>query len=292
MPLWEFHLPRGRVLTAGRRPLVVGIINCTPDSFSDGGSYPEAADAVRVGLWMLAEGADCLDIGGESTRPGSLPVPPEEQLRRVLPVIRGLRAQSDAPLSVDTQSPEVAVKALESGVDIINDVSACRDPGWQRVLEEWEIPIILMHMRGVPRDMQVSPEYPEGVVRAVTTFFEERLDNLQRWGVRPERTILDPGIGFGKRVQHNLELIRSIDAFQSLGRPIFIGASRKGFIQKILGEENSGAVDLGKDKDIGTLMVNAVAICQGAHFLRVHNVPYTRALVRMFEVVGTESGKE
>jgi len=274
-------------LTAGRRPLIVGIINCTPDSFSDGGSYPEPVDAVRAGLRMLAEGADCLDIGGESTRPGSLPVPPAEQLKRVLPVIRGLRAQSEAPLSVDTQSPEVAVKALESGVDIINDVSACRDPGWQRVLEEWRIPIILMHMRGTPLDMQVSPEYSEGVVPTVTAFFEERLANLQQWGVRAERTILDPGIGFGKRVQHNLELIRSIDAFQSLGRPIFIGASRKGFIQKTLAEADGDVTDLEKDLDIGTLMVNAVAICKGAHFLRVHNVSYARALVRMFEAVQT-----
>ena len=291
MPLWEFHLPRGRVLTAGRRPLIVGIINCTPDSFSDGGSYPEPADAVRAGLRMLAEGADCLDIGGESTRPGSLPVPPEEQLKRVLPVIRGLRAQSDAPLSVDTQSPEVAAGALDSGVDIINDVSAFRDPGWRRVLGEWRIPIILMHMRGTPLDMQVKPEYPEGVVPTVAAFFRKRLESLHGWGVRAERTILDPGIGFGKRVQHNLELIRSIDAFQSLGRPIFIGASRKGFIQKVLAGEDGDATDLEKNRDIGTLMVNAVAICKGAHFLRVHNVSHARALVRMFEAFQTETGR-
>jgi dihydropteroate synthase len=240
---------------------------------------------------MLAEGADCLDIGGESTRPGSRPVPPEEQLKRVLPVVRGLRAQTDAPLSVDTQSPEVAVKALESGVDIVNDVSACRDPGWQRVLEEWNISIILMHMRGTPLDMQASPEYPDGVVPTVTAFFQERLESLQRWGVRPERTILDPGIGFGKRVQHNLELIRSIDEFQSLGRPIFIGASRKGFIQKILAGDETDVTDLEKDRDIGTLMVHAVAICRGAHFLRVHNVSYTRALVRVFDAVLAGTGR-
>ncbi|MBI4604285.1 MAG: dihydropteroate synthase [Planctomycetes bacterium] len=284
MAVWDFQLPRGRGLRVGARPLVVGVLNCTPDSFSDGGMLAQPEAAIRAGSKMLDEGADWIDVGGESTRPGSLPVPSEVQLDRILPVIRGLRERTDAPISVDTTSPAVAREALAAGADIFNDVSACRDPPWRELLRESSAPIVLMHMQGTPLDMQEDPRYPEGVVPEVVRFFQERLETLRRWGVSLERTILDPGIGFGKRVQHNLELLRNIEAFARLGRPVFIGASRKGFVGKVLGDE--GFSGLGPERDLGTVTVNAVAIHNGAHILRVHDVRSTRALVRMFLAAG------
>lgn len=256
------------------RPRIVGIINCTPDSFSDGGQYAEAQDAIAAGLRMVAEGADWLDVGGESTRPGALPVPPEEQSRRILPVIRGLREATDAPVSVDTMSPAVGESALEAGADIVNDVSACRNPAWESVLGGRDVPVVLMHMKGTPSDMQLNPDYPEGVVAEVLRFFEERVRVLGRWGVQADRIILDPGIGFGKRVKDNLELLRNIDAFRSTGRPVFIGTSRKSFLRKILGEENP-------DLDLCTVIVNTMAVLNGANFLRVHNVAHASVLVRL-----------
>lgn len=292
MPLWEFNLPRGRKLRVGGRPLTVGIVNCTPDSFSDGGAYATSDDAIRAGLQMLEEGADWLDVGGESTRPGSSGVPAGVQIDRVLPVLRGLRKVVDAPLSVDTMSPTVAGAALDAGADIVNDVSACRDPGWRGLLLDRDAPIILMHMRGTPLDMQANPEYPQGVTRTVLAFFEERLGALEEWGVSRERVILDPGIGFGKRVKDNLELIRNIDRLHALGRPILIGASRKGFLEKAVAEKNGDGGFAGDDRDLYTLIINAIALSRGAHCLRVHNVRYTAALARLHAAVlgGCPSG--
>lgn len=281
---WELVLPRGRRLIAGPRPLVAGIVNVTPDSFSDGGSYASARAAVEAGLRLLADGADLLDVGGESTRPGALPVAAEEQLRRVIPVLEGLRSRTDAPISIDTQSAGVAEAALGVGADILNDVSACRDPGMKDVLRRREVPVILMHMKGTPLDMQVSPEYPEGVVDHVKRFFAERLELLAGWGISPGRTILDPGIGFGKRLQHNLELIRNIGEFHDLARPLYLGVSRKGFIGKVLGQGRPGEEEL-EDRDLGTLIVNALALARGCDFLRVHNVKYASALVRLHAAI-------
>jgi dihydropteroate synthase len=279
-PAWVLHLPGGRVLEAGNRPLVVGVINCTPDSFSDAGLHATPEAAIAAGIRMLGEGADWLDVGGESTRPGSQPVPREEQERRILPVIRGLRARSTAPISADTRSPEVGRAALAAGADIVNDVAGLRDPGWAEVLlAHPDVPVVVGHMQGTPRDMQDNPNYPDGATPAVLAFFRERLATLAGWGLRPDRVILDPGLGFGKRLQDNLELIRSIDVFRSLGRPVFIGASRKGFIDKVM----RGGADL--DRDLGTVMMNAAAICRGADMLRVHNVAHASALVRVFMAV-------
>ena len=290
MSAWEFLLPRGRRLQVGARPLILGILNATPDSFSDGGAHKSAAEAVQAGLRMISEGADGIDLGGESTRPGALPVPPETQLERILPILQGLRAKTDAPISVDTQSAAVADAAFEAGADILNDVSACRDPGMRDVLLRRPVPVILMHMKGTPRDMQLSPDYPEGVVPTVRAFLAERLALLEEWGIDRSRTILDPGLGFGKRLQHNFDLIRSIDALARLGRPILIGASRKGFMAKALSQGVSpadpGAADVAEryfgDRDLGTLIVNAFALCRGCHLLRVHNVKYASALVALF----------
>jgi dihydropteroate synthase len=275
---WDLQLPGGRTIRIGARPLIQGIINCTPDSFSDGGTYARPEDAIRAGLEMLQGGADWLDVGGESTRPGARPVPPSEQLERILPVLEGLRRETIAPISVDTMSPEVGLRALEAGADIINDVGASRDPGWKEVLRAWRVPVILVHMRGSPLDMQVNVDYPHGVTRTVLEFFKERLETLSGWGIEPGRTILDPGIGFGKRLQDNLELIRNIEALRALHRPLLIGASRKGFLQKVIG----GDLD---SRDLGTVIINSEALFRGANILRVHNVPHASALVKLFLAV-------
>ncbi len=251
----------------------------TPDSFSDGGVHCDAKRAIDHGLQLLEDGADVLDIGGESTRPGAEPVAAGEQLTRVLPVVRGLREATDAPLSIDTRLPEVACEALAAGVDVINDVAACQAPGWDRVVTEWEVPIILMHMLGEPRTMQKNPHYPDGVTVAVREFFRSRLDALRDWGVESSRVILDPGIGFGKLLQHNLELIRNIEEVRSCDLPVLVGLSRKGFIGSILDR------DVG-DRDIGTMMANAAAIYAGADVLRVHNAALTRDLVAMVAAIG------
>lgn len=271
-------------MEVGARPLIAGILNVTPDSFSDGGSYFEADRAIAHGMRLLEDGADLLDLGGESTRPGSSPVPPEEQERRILPVLHGLRERTDAPISIDTQDPGVLAAALAAGADILNDVSGCGNPGMRQVLRDRPVPVILMHMQGTPIDMQVRPDYPRGVVATVLEFFTERLRVLASWGVEASRTILDPGIGFGKRLQHNWELVRNIQVFLPLGRPIYIGASRKGFIQKSLAGDGVGSVGL-EDIDLGTLIVNGLALDRGCHILRVHNVRHARALVRLREAL-------
>ena len=272
---WVFELPGGRRLETATRPLVVGILNVTPDSFSDGGIHTDLPGAAEAGLRMIEEGADWIDIGGESTRPGSHSVPAAEQLRRVLPALEGLRKRTAAPISIDTQDPQVGERALEAGADILNDVGGFRDERWRSVVTRWKAPLVVMHMRGTPLDMQVDPRYPQGVTREVQAFFESRTKTLLEWGVDRSRIILDPGLGFGKRVQDNLELVRNIDVLKDLGYPVFIGASRKGFIEKAM--EPSPF-----DPDTGTLIANAFALCGGADMLRVHNVRYTAALVRMF----------
>jgi dihydropteroate synthase len=231
--------------------------------------------AVRAGLEMVSQGADWIDVGGESTRPGASAVPAEVELERVLPVIRGLRAETDATLSVDTMKPEVAARALEAGADIINDVAGFRDPNWLPVLRQWNVPLVLVHMKGTPRDMQVDPRYPGGATEEVLGFFKERLEGLSRGGVDSQRIFVDPGIGFGKRMEDNLELIRNISRLKSLGRPVFIGTSRKSFLRRILGKDF-------QDLDLGTVVVNSFAIQWGADVVRVHNVPYARLLVRLY----------
>ena len=237
---FEFSLPRGRRWKVGPRAAIMGIINVTPDSFSDGGLYSGPQDAVETGLKMLREGADVLDVGGESTRPGSQPVVAEEQLERILPVIEGLRRTTDAPISVDTRAPTVGREAVRAGADIINDVSACRDPGWIPVLKSHDVPVVLMHMRGIPADMQEKTDYPQGVVEEIVTFLKQRMSELEAEGVSRERFIVDPGIGFAKEPHQNLHILRDLPRFRSLGRPLLVGASRKFFLGKLLGRRDGG----------------------------------------------------
>lgn len=274
---FDVEWPRGR-LELSRRVYVMGIVNVTPDSFSDGGSYPTVRSAVDAALRMLDEGADIVDVGGESTRPGAEPVPAGEEIARVLPVVEGIRAKSSAPISVDTRKAAVARACLAAGADIVNDVSALRhDPEMGTVCAAAGSPVILMHMKGEPRTMQLAPSYSDllGEVRA---FLEEAVARAGRMGIPRERTIVDPGIGFGKTAEHNLALLNRLGELAPIGRPLAVGASRKSFIGHVLG------LPVGERLE-GTLAVTALAVARGARLVRVHDVKANVRAVRMAEAV-------
>jgi dihydropteroate synthase len=256
----------------------MGIVNVTPDSFSDGGLYLDPDSAAARGLELVEDGADILDIGGESTRPGSKPVPAEEELRRILPVIKALRAASPVLLSVDTSKPEVAQAALDEGADIINDISAFRlDTRLLKLVAEARAGLVLMHMKGTPRTMQAAPRYQD-VVAEVRAFLDERLTVAQAYGVDSEAVILDPGIGFGKRLEDNLALLRGLSAVASRGRPVLVGVSRKSFIGKIL-------ATLPQDRLEGTIAASVMALAEGAHILRVHDVKAVKRAARVADAI-------
>jgi dihydropteroate synthase len=260
------------------RTLVFGIINVTPDSFSDGGECFEADAAVARARELIAHGADVLDIGGESTRPGAQPVTAEEELRRVLPVIAGLRQETTVPISVDTTKAAVAEAAIAAGASILNDISALRfDPRMAEVARKTGAGVILMHMQGTPQTMQANPHY-EDVVREVAGFLRERLAFATAQGIERERIMVDPGIGFGKTLDHNLELLRRLNEMLSLDRPVLVGASRKSFIARTVGADI-------EQRDWGTAATVAHCIAQGAHAVRVHNVELCRQVARMTEAV-------
>jgi dihydropteroate synthase len=247
----------------------MGVVNVTPDSFSDGGLFLDADAAVEHGRRLAGEGADILDIGGESTRPGSDPVPEDEELRRVLPVVERLAADSDAGeprISIDTTKSAVARAALDAGASIVNDVSAFRfDPSLAAVVAESNADCCLMHMLGEPRTMQDDPRYDD-VVSEVRSFLEERLAFAVSEGVEETRVWLDPGIGFGKTVEHNLELLRRLDEIVAIGRPVVIGTSRKSFLGKLAGGRDEGG------RLPGTIATNVLALERGATVFRVHDV--------------------
>jgi len=249
---------------------VMGILNVTPDSFSDGGRFTDRGRAVEHGLAMEREGADIIDVGGESTRPGAEPVPEDEELARVVPVIEGLRAAGlEASISIDTSKAAVATAALEAGADLVNDVSALRaDPEMAALVAERGVPCVLMHMRGEPRTMQRDPRYAD-VVAEVRAFLEERLAAAVAAGIAEERIWIDPGIGFGKTAEHNLTLLRELDALADLGRPIVIGTSRKSFLGRITGRDYTGLA-------AATVATSVLAYERGARVFRVHDVAPTR----------------
>ncbi len=256
----------------------MGILNVTPDSFSDGGRFLRAERAVQHGLKMVEEGADCIDIGGESTRPFSDPIPLDEELHRVIPVIQDLAGRVSIPISVDTYKSRVAEAALDAGAAMVNDISALRfDPRMAGMLAERDVPVVLMHMLGSPRDMQKDPRYGD-VIEDIRRFFEGRMETALRSGIREEQIILDPGIGFGKTVNHNLEILRRLGEFLSLGRPILIGSSRKFFIGKVLNKPP----DL---RETGTNATVAVAVSNGSRIVRVHDVSSAKDTVRMVEAI-------
>ncbi len=269
---------RGKALELGRRPLIMGILNVTTDSFSDGGRFADYDRALAQAFELIAAGADILDVGGESTRPGSDPVALTAEIERVTPIIRAVRERSDIAISIDTTKSEVALQALSAGADIINDVSSLRfDPDMARVAAESGAPLILMHMLGTPRTMQINPVY-ESVVSEIIEFLEERMRFAARNGIERSQIIIDPGIGFGKTVAHNLHIIKNLDCFSCMDRPILLGVSRKRFIGSVLGRTEG-------ERELGTAIANAFGIAAGAHILRVHDVAFHREAIRMAEAV-------
>lgn len=274
-----YHIKLGdRVIELGRRTLIMGILNITPDSFSDGGRFDDYDRAFSQALELISAGADILDIGGESTRPGSAPAPVEVELERVVPIIREVRKNSDIPISIDTTKAEVAIKSLEAGADIINDVSSLRfDPDMVRIAAQSGAPLILMHMLGIPKTMQVDPVY-HSVVSEIIAFLEERMEYAVKNGVERSQIIVDPGIGFGKTVTHNLRIIRDLGAFSCMDRPVLLGASRKRFLGAILGRPEM-------ERELGTAAANAFGIAGGVHILRVHDVAFQREAVLVAEAV-------
>ena len=250
-------------------PEIMGILNITPDSFSDGGLL---MDDEMIGIQisrMLAAGVDIFDVGGESTRPFAEPVSEQEELARVIPVIRRIRGMTDLPISIDTTKAAVAEKALAEGAAMVNDISALQhDPDMVRVARGYEGPLVIMHMQGTPGTMQIDPHYDD-VVEEITDFFRERIDWLATGGIARERIIVDPGIGFGKTVEHNLTIVKNIARFKETGCPVLIGHSRKAFIGRILDLE----VD---ERDCATGMLSFYCAMAGADFLRVHDVPLAR----------------
>lgn len=268
---FEFQFPRPA--------MVMGIVNVTPDSFSDGGKFLNLDRAVERALQLAEEGADILDVGGESTRPNATPVPEEEERARVLPVIRRLAGKVRIPISIDTMKPAVARAAVEAGASIINDVAAHRDDGAMRqVVRQSGAAYVLMHMQGTPQTMQNNPHYDD-VVRDVAKFYGEGLSRLDECGISREQIILDPGLGFGKTLEHNLELLAGLGHFRTYQRPLLIGASRKGFIGTASG---ASAVS---ERLPGSLACAMVAVQAGAQIIRTHDVAATRQALRMMEAV-------
>lgn len=264
----------------------MGVLNVTPDSFSDGGRFFAIEAAVERAGELLRAGADVLDVGGESTRPGAALVPAEEEIRRVVPVIQQLAARWPTPISVDTQKPEVARAALLAGASIVNDIAANRpDDTMARVVAEFQAGYVAMHMQGTPQTMQQSPAYAD-VVREVDEFFVGQLGRLAQAGVQPEQVVLDPGIGFGKTLEHNLQLLAALPHFARHGRPVLLGVSRKSFLGKLTGTENP------TERLPGALACAALAVRDGVQLLRVHDVRETVQAVRVAAAIEARRAAE
>jgi dihydropteroate synthase len=268
----------GRCVDFSVKTGIMGILNVTPDSFYDGGRFVEPQAALERAHQMVEEGADIIDIGGQSSRPGSEPVPEAEEARRVLPVVEAVASSVRAIISVDTYRAAIARAALDAGAHLINDITALRgDPPLLEVVATRQAPLILMHMRGMPRDMHLNPSY-RALIDDIFAFLQERLRSAQAGGVAPARLLIDPGIGFGKGAHHNLEVLRKLHHFHALGRPIVIGTSRKSFIGRILGTEVEERLE-------GTAATVAAAIMRGASVIRVHDVRAMARVARMMDAL-------
>ncbi|AZZ98710.1 dihydropteroate synthase [Pseudoalteromonas sp. R3] len=270
----QLKLPRGRRLDL-TMPRIMGIVNVTPDSFSDGGKYSQSDSAVNHGLILLEQGADILDIGGESTRPGAPDVSLEQELSRVIPVIEGLRAQSDCIISIDTSKAEVMAAAIEAGADIINDVRALQTPGALEVAARYDsVAVCLMHMQGQPRTMQIAPTYQD-LFEDIRSFFESRITSCEEAGVARERLIIDPGFGFGKTLEHNFSLLGQLSYFAELELPVLAGLSRKSMFGKLLNRDT--------DERLAASLSGALLCAQqGAQIIRVHDVKETNDVLRVW----------
>jgi dihydropteroate synthase len=265
-----------------RRPIIVGVINLTPDSFSDGGRVTEPDQAADLAEQMVSTGADWLDIGGESTRPGALPVPAEQQIRRTIPAIAAIRRRLDISISIDTTSAQVAQSAVDAGANIVNDVSAGRDdPDMLPLIARRRLPVVLMHRQGTSRTMQVAPSYWD-VTAEVSAFLLDRRDRAVESGIDPARILLDPGIGFGKDLSHDLTLLRDTSVLAKLGHPLLVGPSRKRFIGEITGEKRPD------QRVFGTAAVVAWCVANGAAAVRVHDVAPISQVVRIIQAISSQ----
>lgn len=274
----QFRTSR-RTITLGERTLIMGIINVTPDSFSDGGRFASPEHAVEEGIRMAEEGADILDIGGESTRPGSDSVPPEEEMRRVIPVIRALSARIDLPLSVDTMKASVAQKAVAEGAEIVNDVSAMEsDEAMAKVVADTGAAVVLMHMRGIPKSMQTGNLAYRSLRGEIISYLKKRIEQAGDAGIDPAQIMVDPGLGFGKTAEDNMRLIRYLREFKVLGRPVLVGPSRKAFIGRVTG----GAP---VERDQGTAAAVTAAIFNGGQVMRVHDVGMMKKVAAMADSI-------
>ena len=261
-----------------RKPLVMGILNVTPDSFSDGGKYNNYQEAINHAIKMETEGADIIDIGGESTRPGAKPVDIDEELKRVIPVIKGIRKKSNIIISIDTYKSVVASKAISSGANIINDISGLQfDSNMVSIISELQVPVIVMHMLGNPQNMQKEPSY-HNLMNELITFFQERIAVLTSNGISPNNIILDPGIGFGKTIDHNFTLIRELSRIVDLGFPVLVGPSRKSFIGSTLNLPLENRIE-------GTAAIVTAAIMNGSRIVRVHDIKEMVRIVRITEKI-------
>ncbi len=262
-------------LDFSKKTYIMGILNVTPDSFSDSGRYFRRSAAVKRALRLIEDGADIIDIGGESTRPGSEPVPVAKELRRVLPVIEALSKESKIPISIDTYKSEVAKRSLDAGAAMVNDISGLRaDPGMATVVSRYKVPVIIMHIKGAPRNMQKNPVY-RALIPEIMDYLKGSINIAIKSGIKEDKIVIDPGIGFGKTFEHNLEIIHNLHEFTMLEKPLLIGPSRKAFIGKILGGVPP------EDRLEGTAAAIAISIMNGANIIRVHDV---REMVRVAKV--------
>ncbi len=257
--------PDVQTASNGASCLIMGVLNVTPDSFSDGGRFFEPDKAIEQGLKMAVDGAAIIDVGGESTRPGSTPVSPKQQIKRVVPVIKALAKKIDVPISIDTYSYEVAEAALDAGAAMINDITALSDERMGRLAAEQNVPVVLMHIQGTPRTMQIEPKYND-VVSEVRQFLLDRAKRAEQLGIPKERIFIDPGIGFGKTLEHNLLILRSIRKFVETDYRVLIGTSRKSFISKLTGKEKPA------ERIFGTAATVALCVTAGVSIVRVHDV--------------------
>ncbi len=256
----------------------MGVLNVTPDSFSDGGQFLAREEAIRQGLSMAREGADIIDVGGESTRPYAEKISTQEEIDRVIPVIEALHRDLTIPISIDTFKAHVAREALGAGASILNDITALRfDPDMMSTAAEAGVPVILMHMKGTPADMQKNPKYTN-LIPEIIEFLEDAKDRAVRGGIKERMIVLDPGIGFGKNFDHNLEIIRDLAQFRKLGQPILLGSSRKAFLGHILDREP-------RERDTGTMATIAAGVMNGASIVRVHNVKMALDTVRVIDAI-------
>lgn len=260
------------------KPLIMGVLNVTSDSFSDGGNFLSMDRACEHAFMMIAQGADIIDIGGESTKPGVAPVPLDIELARVVPIIEQIRCDSDVCISIDTHKPEVMHAAISSGANIINDINALRTPGALAMAAQLAVPVCLMHMKGNPQNMQLNPSYPTGVIEEVMQFFNERISACLQAGIKTQKLILDPGFGFGKNVKDNLRLTNKVNMFSTFKLPILLGVSRKSTIGAVLAKEVG-------ERLIGSIAIAVYAALKGVNIIRTHDVDETKQALDMIDAL-------